>query len=53
MLENMDNGQVTGSVFLDLRKAFDTVDHLILINKLKIESRRVRKKFIMVPILPY
>ena len=31
----MDNGQVTGSVFLDLRKAFDTVGHLILINKLK------------------
>ena len=35
ILENMDNGQVTGSVFLDLRKAFDTVGHLILINKLK------------------
>ena len=35
ILENMDNGQVTGSVFLDLRKAFDTIGHLILINKLK------------------
>ena len=31
----MDSGQVTGAVFLDLRKAFDTVDHLILVHKLK------------------
>ena len=35
VLENMDKGYVTGTVFLDLRKAFDTVDHLLLINKLK------------------
>ena len=26
----MDKGCVTGTVFLDLRKAFDTVDHLLL-----------------------
>ena len=35
VLESMDKGCVTGTVFLDLRKAFDTVDHLLLINKLK------------------
>ena len=35
ILESMDKGRVTGAVFLDLRKAFDTVDHLILVNKLK------------------
>ena len=31
----MEKGYVTGAVFLDLPKAFDTVDHLLLINKLK------------------
>ena len=35
VLESMDKGCVTGTVFLDLCKVFDTVDHLLLINKLK------------------
>ena len=35
-LLNMDKGILNGVLFLDLKKAFDTVDHLILISKLKI-----------------
>ena len=30
----MDQGQLTGAVFIDLRKAFDTVDHAVLLDKL-------------------
>ena len=35
ILKNMDDGYVTGVIFLDLKKAFDTVNHDILIKKLK------------------
>ena len=35
LYENMDNGQLSGIVFLDIRKAFDSIDHNILLDKLK------------------
>ena len=34
LLPNMDKGQLTGMVFLDLSKAFDTIDHDIMLKKL-------------------
>ena len=34
-LTNMDDGCLTGVTFLDFRKAFDLVDHEILVQKLK------------------
>lgn len=31
---NIDQGQLTGAVFVDLREAFDTIDHSTLLRKL-------------------
>ena len=35
-LKQMDNGQLVGTIFIDLKKAFDMVDHNILIEKLRL-----------------
>ena len=35
ILSNMENGKLCGAVSLDLSKAFDTVDHEILLKKLQ------------------
>ena len=37
-LENMDNGKLNGVVFLDIKKAFDSINHGILLNKMKKRS---------------
>ena len=34
LLQNMDDKKVTCSIFLDLQKAFDSVDHTIILKKL-------------------
>ena len=35
LLENMDEGKITGLVSLDIRKAFDSINHQILLVKMK------------------
>ena len=39
---NIDNGFINGVIFIDLKKAFDTIDHRILLSKLA--SYRVDQK---------
>ena len=35
ILKGFDNGLFTGMILIDLQKAFDTIDHNILLEKLK------------------
>jgi hypothetical protein len=36
ILKEMDQGNYTGVLFLDFKKAFDMVNHTILLSKLKV-----------------
>ena len=35
MVKNMDEGKITGLVSLDIKKAFDSINHQILMSKMK------------------
>ena len=39
----LDSGQMLGMVFVDLKKAFDTVDHRVLCNKLELHGVQQRE----------
>ena len=45
ILQSLDSGCMTGAVFIDLSNAFDTVDHEILVRKLK-SIEKVEKWFV-------
>ena len=42
VLKKMDEIYLTGIVYIDLKKAFDTVDHVILLRKLNLLELRVK-----------
>ena len=42
LLENMNTGQVTGAILLDLKKAFDVIPHKKILEKLPYYGVRIR-----------
>ena len=44
-IEEMNNGNVNVVILLDLKKAFDVVDHDIMANKLEIYGFNKKKSF--------
>ena len=45
ILEHMDKQQLTGAAFIDLKKAFDLVDHKCLLHKLELTTRSQRVQY--------
>ena len=43
ILKGLDNGLVTGMILIDLQKAFDTINHDILLKKLSIVNKWIRQ----------
>ena len=46
----LDSGQMLGMIFVDLKKIFDTVDHCVLCNKLKLYGIQQRELVQMQPL---
>ena len=42
ILDNMDHGELTGAIFLDMKKAFDTVNYNVFLSKLEHLGIKVR-----------
>ena len=43
LLENMNTGQVTGAILLDLKKAFDVIPHKKILEKLAYYGARIKE----------
>ena len=50
-LWNIDNNLLNGVIFLDLKKAFDTMDHALLLGKLKLYAVSSQSLNCMVQVL--
>ena len=46
LLFSLDNDEVTGLVFIDFKKAFDLIDHQLLLSKLKVLGHGVNGTFL-------
>ena len=51
--DNMEKGRLTSVVFLDIRKAFNSVDHSILLEKVQFHGVADRELIDVVQVLSY